>query len=103
MNQQRARWLGLSALLGDAVENGSKAVERIHMATARRPFKIIESIPPLAAPTHLVHEVHDVIVTSTYKQIRFWNAAVQKVVQVALAGDTTESPPAPAEPSDGSK
>jgi hypothetical protein len=71
-------------MLKDAVEQGSIAVEKIHMATARRPFAILERIPGVAAPAELVHEVHDLIVTSTYKQIRFWNGAVQKVVEVAL-------------------
>lgn len=80
----RARWLGLSTLLGDAVEHASVAIERIHMSTARRPFAIIERIPPLAAPAQLVHEVHDSIVTNTYEQIRFWNATVQKIVRAAL-------------------
>jgi hypothetical protein len=88
--KQRERWLGLSALLGDAVEHATTAIERIHMTTARRPFQIIEAIPPIAAPTKLVHEVHDAIVTTTYRQIRFWNGAVQKVVQTALAEDTPE-------------
>ena len=88
----RERWLGLSALLGDAVEQGSKAVERIHMQTAQRPFKIIEQIPPLAAPAHLVHEVHDTLVTLTYRQIRFWNKAVQKVAQVVLAPEPEPEP-----------
>ena len=81
----RERWLGLSALLGDAVEHASRAIERIHMQTAQTPFKIIEQIPPIAAPAHLVHEVHDTLVTLTYRQIRFWNGAVQKVVHAALA------------------
>ena len=84
MNQQRARWLGLSELLTDAVEHATTAVERIHMSTASRPFKIIESIPPIATPAHFVHEVHDSIVTNTYNQIRFWNGTVRKVLQAAL-------------------
>jgi hypothetical protein len=86
-----ARWRGLSALIGDAVEQGTTAVERIHMATAGRPFKIIEQIPPIAGPTKLVHGVHDAIVTNTYSQIRWWNSTVQKVVQAALKDD----PPPP--------
>lgn len=80
----RERWLGLSALLADAVEHATTAIEHIHMQTAQRPFKIIEQIPPIAAPAHLVHEVHDTLVGLTYRQIRFWNSAVQKVVQAAL-------------------
>jgi hypothetical protein len=78
------RWKGLSSLVGDAVEHGSKAIERIHMATARRPFEIIERIPAIGAPTKVVHGVHDAIVTNTYNQIRFWNSLVQSVVQSAL-------------------
>lgn len=94
----RERWRGLSALLGDAVEHATTAIERIHMQTAQRPFKILESIPAIAAPAQLVHEVHDSIVTHTYKQIRFWNGAVQKVVQVALADDAEPEAPRPAVP-----
>lgn len=80
----RTRWLGLSALLTDAVEHATTAIEHIHMSTARRPFQLIEAIPPLAAPAHLVHEVHDLIVTTTYKQIRFWNSTAKKVVEAFL-------------------
>lgn len=84
------RWKGLSALVGDAVEHGSAAVERIHMATARRPFQIIEKIPALAAPAKFVHGVHDAIVSNTYSQIRWWNALVQQLVR-ALPEDPADS------------
>jgi hypothetical protein len=89
----RERWLGLATLLGAAVEHGSVAVERIHMATARRPFALIERIPVFAVPAQLVHQVHDTLVTNTYKQIRFWNSAVQQVVHLALA-DAPKTPEA---------
>lgn len=78
------RWRGLIALIGDAVEHGSTAVERIHMATAQRPFQIIEQIPPVAAPTKLVHGIHDAVVTNTYRQIRWVNGLVQKLADAAL-------------------
>lgn len=90
----RARWLGLSSMLTDAVEHASIAIEKIHMSTAQRPFELIERIPAVSAPAELVHEVHDAIVTNTYKQIRFWNSAVQKVVQAALA-EGSNAPPSP--------
>jgi hypothetical protein len=89
------RWRGLSALIGDVIEHGTTAVERIHMATARRPFQIIELIPPIAEPTKLVHGIHDAIVTNTYNQIRWVNSTVQKVVQAALKED--QEPPAAAQ------
>jgi hypothetical protein len=88
------RWRGLSALIGDVIEHGTTAVERIHMATARRPFQIIELIPPIAAPTKLVHGIHDAIVTNTYNQIRWVNSTVQQVVQAALKEDQA-APAAP--------
>jgi hypothetical protein len=83
----RERWRGLLSLLGDAVEHMTTAIERIHMQTAQRPFDIIEQIPGIAAPAHIVHEVHDSLVKLTYTQIRFWNGAVQTLAQVALADD----------------
>jgi hypothetical protein len=93
------RWRGLSALIGDVIEHGATAVERIHMATARRPFQIIELIPPIAAPTKLVHGIHDAIVTNTYNQIRWVNSTVQKVVQAALKED--QEPPDATRTSEG--
>jgi hypothetical protein len=81
---QLARWRGLKALVADAVEHGSRAVERVHMATARRPFVIIEHVPGVAVPTHIVHAVHDVIVTQTYDTIRRVNRAVSIVLDVTL-------------------
>jgi len=89
----RARWLGLTTMLTDAVEHGSIAVEKIHMSTAQIPFAIIERIPAVSAPAELVHEVHDVLVTNTYKQIRLWSSAVQKVARAALAEGSNAPPP----------
>lgn len=92
------RWRGLVALIGDAVEHGSTAVERIHMATAQRPFQIIEQIPQVAAPTKVVHGIHDAVVTNTYKQIRWVNGLVQKLADVAL--DETSRAAEPAAPAE---
>lgn len=81
----RARWLGLTTLLTDAVEHGSVAIEKIHLSSAQLPFQLIERIPVVSAPAALVHEAHDALVARTYQQVRFWNGAVQKVVRAALA------------------
>jgi hypothetical protein len=78
------RWRGLTALLEDAVEHGSRAVERIHMETTRRPFWVIEKIPGVAAPTKVVHAVHDVAVGTTYEAVRLVNRAVGAVLDVTL-------------------
>ena len=81
---QLDRWRGLSALVADAVEHGSRAVERVHMATARRPFAIMEHIPGIAEPVRVVHVVHDVVVTQTYANVRRVSRAVSLLLGVTL-------------------
>ena len=78
------QWRGAVALLRDAVEHGSRAVERIQIETARRPFGIIEQIPGVAAPTRIVHGVHDASVTAVHGVIRAVNVAVSATVDFAL-------------------
>jgi len=78
------QWRGAVALLRDAVEHGSRAVERIQIETARRPFSIIEQIPGVAAPTRIVHGVHDASVTAVHGVIRAVNVAVSATVDFAL-------------------
>jgi hypothetical protein len=78
------KWRGAVALLRDAVEHGSRAVERIQIETARRPFGIIEHIPAVAAPTRIVHGLHDASVTAVHEVIRAVNVAVSRTVDFAL-------------------
>jgi hypothetical protein len=78
------KWRGAVALLRDAVEHGSRAVERIQIETARRPFGIIEHIPVVAAPTRIVHGVHDASVTAVHEVIRAVNVVVTRTVDFAL-------------------
>ena len=79
-----AKWRGLKALLVDAVEHGSRAIERVHLETAKRPFAILEQIPVVAEPAKLVHEVHDAVVGTTYALVRTANRAAGLTVDVAL-------------------
>ncbi|MBK9517946.1 MAG: alpha/beta hydrolase [Anaeromyxobacter sp.] len=71
-----ARWRGLAQLAGEAVEHGAGAVERVHLATARRPFTVLERVPGLAGPARLVHRVHDAAVTGAYGLVRLAGRAV---------------------------
>lgn len=84
------RWKGLRALIGDAVEHGASAIERVHVATARRPFTIMEQIPGLAEPVKGIHVLHDVIVTNTYGAVRLVNRAVGQAIDAAL--DAVDEP-----------
>lgn len=88
------RLRGLRALVGDAVEHGSKAVEEVHKATAARTFFVLEAIPPIAKPAKVVHIVHDASLTGIYGMIRVVNRVVGKSLDVAI--DVAES----SEPSD---
>jgi len=78
------RLRGLRALVQDAVEHGSSAVEKVHLATASRPFRILQAIPPISGPVRVIRVVHDLSVASVYGSIRLVNRAVGTVLEVAL-------------------
>jgi hypothetical protein len=78
------RWRGLAKLLVDAVEHGSAAVERVQLETVRRPFVILEKIPPIAESARSVHVAHDLAVSSVYAMIRAVNGVAGKTIDVAL-------------------
>jgi hypothetical protein len=79
------RLRGLAALLTDAVAHGASAIERVHMATASRPFVILEAIPVVAPPTRVVRFFHDTTVKGVYGAIRLVTRAVGKTADFALA------------------
>ncbi|HEY8038915.1 MAG TPA: hypothetical protein VIF15_03945 [Polyangiaceae bacterium] len=80
-----ARWRGLAALVRDAIEHGSRAVERVQKETANRPFVVLEHIPPIAGPARAVHLVHDVTVSGVHGAVRLVNRAVGVALDAALA------------------
>ncbi len=94
------RLRGLRALVEEAVQHGSKAVEDVHKATAARTFVVLEAIPPIAAPARVIHTVHDLWLSGIYGMIRIGNRVVGKTLEVAIdvadpgatAADTTEAP-----------
>jgi hypothetical protein len=78
------KWRGLRALIGDAVEQGASAIERVHMATAARPFTILEQIPGIAEPTKGIHAIHDAVVSGTYAAVRLANQVAGQAIDRAL-------------------
>jgi len=78
------KWRGLVALVGDAVEHGSRAVEKVQLETARRPFVILEHIPPVAVPAKIVHVIHDVSVKAVHGSIRGVTAVVKHAADTVL-------------------
>jgi hypothetical protein len=95
MNDTLRRWRGLKELVENAVENGSIAIERLQKETARRPFSILESIPPIALPVRRIHELHDHVVSSVHGSIRITTRVVGQCLDVVL--DTLEAGAAEAE------
>jgi hypothetical protein len=78
------RWRGVVALVRDAVEHGSRAVERVQLETAGRPFAILKAIPGIAEPTAVVHVVHDATVSGVHGIVRGVARVVATTVDVAL-------------------
>ena len=78
------RWRGVRALVTDAVEHGSRAIERVQMDTAKRTFDVLEAFGPIAAPVKLVHLVHDATVGGVYGTIRVVNQVVGASVEAAF-------------------
>jgi hypothetical protein len=94
------QWRGLRALIETAVDQGASAVERVHRATAARPFAVLDAIPPIAAPVRGVRVVHDAILDTVYGSIRGINHLVGGTLASALdaldqAEDRAEEPAAP--------
>jgi hypothetical protein len=83
----------LRSLLGDAVEHGSRAVERVQLGLAARPFSVLEKIEPIAVPARGVHEIHDAAVTGTHTMIRLVARVVGETIDVVL--DAAEKPAEP--------
>lgn len=100
MSETMSRLKGLRALVQEAVEHGTKAVEKVHRDTANRTFDILEAIEPIALPVKVVHTVHDVSVATTYGAIRVVNKVVGKGLELALdvADDQTQTEDEPVTP-----
>ncbi len=79
-----AKWRGFAALLQDAVEHGSRAVERVHLETAARPFSLLEKLPGLAAPSRVVHLAHDAVAKTSYGSVRVVNGAARWALDAVL-------------------
>ncbi len=80
------RLRGLRALVTDVVVHGSAAVEKVHLATAGRTFRVLEALPPaVAEPTRLIHGAHDAIVSGVYTIVRATTTVVGTVVDIGLS------------------
>jgi len=85
---------GLMALARDGVVEASRAIERVHLETAGRPFGVLERVPVIAAPTAVVRGIHDFTVSSVHAVIRLTTQVVGATLDVALhAAERFAAPP----------
>ncbi len=80
----KKRLLGLRALVEDAVEHGSAAVERVQRDVAGRVFTVLEAIPPVAPTARVVRDVHGAVLAGVYGSVRLVNRAVGAVLTVVI-------------------
>ncbi|WP_437284641.1 hypothetical protein [Sorangium sp. So ce406] len=88
------RWRGLKDLVQDAVDNGSRAVERLQKHAAKLPFDLLEQIPPIAAPVRGIRLVHDTMVSGVHVAIRLVNRVAGHAIDGVL--DVVEQQKGPA-------
>ena len=78
------KWRGLKSLVQAAVDQGSLAIERVQKGAAKRPFAIVESIPPIAGPAAAIHLLHDAAISGVHGAIRLVNRAVGDAFEVVF-------------------
>ena len=79
-----SRWRGLAALAADAVEHGASAIERVHLATLRRPFTVLEAIPGIALPSRTLHRLIAGQVMLSYGAVRTVTRGLAGTVDLTL-------------------
>ena len=71
------RLRGFKRLIHDGVERGADFVEKHHRHVAEKSFRVLESIPPIATPTRVVHGVHNGVLWIAYGSIRTINRVTE--------------------------
>lgn len=78
------RWQGTRALVGEAIEHGSRAVERVQLELAKTPFDLLERVPGLKVPVSGIRELYNTGVSSTHTMIRLATKVAGDTVGVVL-------------------
>lgn len=81
---KRAR--GLKDLVIDAVEHGSRAVEKVQIETAKVPFDLLEKITPLKVPVAGVRLVYNTSISNVHGMIRLITKVTGDTVDAVLEG-----------------
>ena len=74
------RWQGSKDLLFDAIEETTNLVERTHASVARRSFRPLTAIEPLAPWARTVQAVHDAVAAGSYAGVRAASRGVGRLL-----------------------
>lgn len=94
----KKQWTGVFALVRDAVENGSHAVEKVQKDTAKLPFAVLDVIPAVAPIARIAHVVFDASVTATHGSVRLVTRAAAAVAIAAIESTGDDGAPATSAP-----
>ncbi|HEX7667048.1 MAG TPA: hypothetical protein VF407_21105 [Polyangiaceae bacterium] len=78
------KWRGVKDLVVDAVDHGSQAIEKIHLASSQRVFGVIRMVPGADVPARLVENIYEGSVKRSYGSVRFVAKLVGGAVDFGL-------------------
>lgn len=78
------RWRGLKNLVGEAVDHGSRAVERVQKDMVKLPFDMLEKITPIAVPVKGVREIYETSLSGVHGMIRLVNRVVGDTLDTVI-------------------
>lgn len=84
------RLRGLKSLVVEAVDQGSRAIEKVQIETAKVPFNLAERIPGLKVPASGVRVIYNTGVSNVHGMIRLVNKVAGDTVDAVL--DTVDKP-----------
>ena len=68
----------------DAVDGGSKAVERVQHSTAKTAFSLLAQVTPLKVPVSGLQEIHDTAIHTVHGMIRLVNRVAGSTLDAVL-------------------
>lgn len=84
------RLRGFKMLVQTAVDQGSRALERVQIQTAKIPFDLVAQIPGAKVPAEGARQIYNTGVSSVHTMVRLVNQVVGDTLDVVIEG---ASPP----------
>lgn len=92
---------GALALLQAGIDHGSRRVEEMHLAIAKRPFDALRPIPGVNVAAGVVEQLHDGITHGVHAMIRSASGlalgSLSDLVEIAGSDGPADEDPSPAE------